>query len=90
MKHLKPDDRSVRDLFEQKRRVATSRDPAERLGTIFLRLLLRELLEQSTNAQVGDLLSMVQGGLGLFSPDFVVVEHAKRRLQRRHSWRHVK
>jgi len=41
---------------------------------------LRHRLESCTDYEVANLLSLVQGGLGLFSPDFAVCEHAKRRL----------
>jgi hypothetical protein len=87
LKHLPPDELSVRELFRYQRRLATSHDPAERLRILWVGALLGELLEQCSNAQISDLLSMVQDGLGLFSPDFAVCEHAKRRLQRRNLWR---
>ena len=80
MEHLPPDDIPVRDLFEQQRRLATSHDPVERFRTIWIGALLGELLEQCSDGQIADLLSMVQDGLGLFSPDFGVCEHAKQRL----------
>ena len=80
MEHLPPDNLSVRDLFEQQRRLAISHDPAERLRTIWLGALFGELLEQCSNGQIGDLLSMVQDSLGIFSAEFAVCEHGKRRL----------
>jgi hypothetical protein len=44
--------------------------------------LFGERLERCSDGQIGDLLSMVQDGMGLFSPEYSVCEHAKRRLQR--------
>jgi hypothetical protein len=84
----------MRELFEQQRKLATSDDPAERFRTLWIGALLDELLEQCSNGQIGTLLCAVQDGLGIFSPEFAVCEHAKRRLQQsspksdaRHSWR---
>ena len=47
-----------------------------------VKVLLGERLAKCSVRQIGDLLSVVQDGLGLFSPDFAVCEHAKRRLLR--------
>ena len=90
MQNLKPDDRSLRDLFDQHKKLAGSHDLSERLKTIFVRGLLGEQLESYSNHQIGDLLSLVQDGMGIFSAEFTVTEHAIRRLQRRHSWRRMK
>ena len=80
MEHSTPDDYAVRELFEYQRKLATSHDPAERFRTLWIGTLLGELLEQCSNGQIGDLLSMVQDSLGIFGPEFAVVEHSKRRL----------
>jgi hypothetical protein len=80
LEHSTPDDHSVRELFDQQKRLATSHDPAERLRTLWIGALLGELLEQCSSGQIGTLLCAVQDGLGIFSPDFAVCEHAKRRL----------
>ena len=84
MEHLPPDD--VRDLFEEHRRLAVSHDLIERLSTLWAGALLGERLPRCSDHEIGDLLSLVQDGLGVFSPDFAVCEHAKRRLQRRQSF----
>lgn len=82
MKHLPPDELSVTEVFEYQRRLAASHDLLERLKTLWIGALLGERLERSSDRQIGNLLPLVQDGLGLFSPDFVVCEHAKRRLLR--------
>jgi len=71
---------SLRDLFEQQRKLAASHDPAERLRTLWIGVLLGEHLERCSNGQLSDLLSMVLNSLRPFSPEFAVCEHAKRRL----------
>jgi hypothetical protein len=80
LKHLPPDD--VRDLFKEQRRLAGSHNLLERLSTLWTGALLGERLARCSDHEIGDLLSLVQDQLGLFSPDFAVCEHAKRRLQR--------
>jgi hypothetical protein len=87
LEHLTPDDQSLREMFDQQKRLATSHDPAERFRTLWVGAMLNELLEQSLDGQIGNLLCAVQDVLGLFSPEFAVCEHAKRRLQRRNLWR---
>jgi hypothetical protein len=87
LEHLTPDDQSVRELFEHQRKLAGSHDLLERLQTLWVGAQLRERLEWCSDHQIGDLLSLVQDVFGLFSPEYGVCEHAKRRLQRRHSWR---
>ncbi len=82
MKHLPPDELSVRELFRYQRKLAESHDLLERLSTLWIGALLGERLERCSDRQIGDLLSMMQDGLGIFSPEFVVCEHAKRRLLR--------
>lgn len=74
---------NVRDLFEAQRRLAGSPNLIERLSTLWAGALLGERLARCSDHEIGDLLSLVQDGLGLFSPDFAVCEHAKRRLQQR-------
>jgi hypothetical protein len=44
--------------------------------------MLGELLSRCSDHQIADLMSLVQDGIGIFTPDFAVCEHAKRRLQR--------
>jgi hypothetical protein len=96
VKKLHSDHPSVRDLFDQQRRLVASRDPAERLKTLWVGVLLGEHLAKCSDRQIGDLLSVVQDGLGLFSAEFAVCEHAKRRLQRssseprKENWRAIR
>ena len=87
--HLLPEKLSVEELFEYQRKMAGSHNLIERLKTLWIGALLGEHLELCSDQEIGDLLSRVQDGLGLFSPEFAVCEHAKRRLQRRHSWRRM-
>jgi hypothetical protein len=86
MEHL-PEELSVRELFRYQRRLAESDDLNERLKTLWIGVLLGEQLGSCSDHEIGDLLSLVQDDLGIFSAEFAVCEHAKRRLQRRHSWR---
>ena len=46
---------------------------------------LRERLELCSDYEIGDLLSAVQDVFGIFSAEFAVCEHARRRLQLRQS-----
>ncbi len=87
MEHLAPDELSVEELFEYQRKLAVSHDLLERLRTLWVGALLGERLERCTDHEIGDLLSLVQDGLGIFSAEFAVCEYARRRLQGRHSWR---
>jgi hypothetical protein len=82
LKHLPPEELSVGELFEYQRRLAESHDLNERLKTLWIGALLGERLERCSDRQIGDLLSMVQDGLGIFSPEYLVCEHGKRRLLR--------
>lgn len=82
MKHLPPHELSVRELFEFLRKLTRSHELEERLQTLWIGALLGERLTRCSDHEVGDLLSMVQDGLGIFSPDFTVCEFAKRRLLR--------
>ena len=82
MEHLPPDGLSTLELFEWQRRLAASRDPVERLRTLWVGALLGQRLAQCSDRQLGGMLSIVQDGLGLFSAEFVVCEHTKRRLLR--------
>ncbi len=86
MEHLLPEKLSVEELFENQRKLAGSHNLIERLKTLWIGAELRERLEWCSDQKIGDLLSLVQDGLGIFSAEFAVCEHAKRRLQRR--WRH--
>src|SRR5208282_3793649 len=90
LKHLSPDELSVEELFEYQRKLAASHDLLERLRTLWIGALLGERLAWCSDDQIGDLLSAVQDSFGLFSAEYTVCEHAKRRLQRRHSWRRMK
>ena len=87
MEHLAPEDLSVGELFRYQQRLSRSHDLLERLRTLWIGALLGERLESCSDEEIGDLLSLVQDVFGLFSAEFAVCEHAKRRLQRRHSWR---
>ena len=87
MDHLLPEEVSVGELFQYQRRLARSLDLFERLRTLWIAAQLAERLERCSDHEIGDLLLLVQDGLGIFSPEFAVCEQAKRRLQRRHLWR---
>jgi hypothetical protein len=82
-----PEELSVGELFEYHRKVAGSHDLHERLKVLWVAAKLRERLELCSDHEIGDLLSLVQDVFGLFSPEYGVCEHAKRRLRRRHLWR---
>ena len=86
MEHL-PEEISVGELFEYHRKVAGSHDLLERLKVLWVAAQLRERLELCSDDEIGDLLSLVRDVFGLFSAEFAVCEHAKRRLQRRQLWR---
>ncbi len=83
MEHL-PEELSVEELFEHHRKLAGSHDLLERLKVLWVAAQLRGRLEWCSDHEVGDLLSMVQDGFGIFSAEFAVCEHARRRLQGRH------
>jgi hypothetical protein len=81
VEHLSPERLSTVELFEFLRKLAKSPDVSERLQTLWFAAAFAERLERCSDGQIGDLLSAVQEHMGLFSPDFAVCEHAKRRLQ---------
>lgn len=87
MEHLVPEDLSVGELFRYQQRLARSHNVLERLRTLWIGALLGERLESCSDQEIGDLLSLVQDGLGIFSAEFAVCEHATRRLQRQYPWR---
>ena len=66
MKHLPPDELSVRELFEYQRKLAASHDLLERLKTLWIGALLGERLAWCSDDQIGDLLSVVQDELWAF------------------------
>jgi hypothetical protein len=74
---------SLKELFEHQRKLASSSDPLERFKVLWIMAELGERLEQCSDEEIGDLLDLVQEGLCIFSPEFAVVEHAKRRLLQR-------
>ncbi len=80
MEKLLPEELSIEELFEYDRKLAGSHDLLERLKVLWVAAQLAARLERCSDAEIADLLSMVQEGLGLFSPDFAACEHAKRRL----------
>jgi hypothetical protein len=82
VEHLLPEELSVEQLFEYLRKLAKSHDIAERLRTLWILAAFGERLERCSDGQIGDLLSMVQERMGLFTAEFAVCEQAKRRLQR--------
>ncbi len=82
MEHLSPEKLSTVELFEFLRKLAKSPDVSERLRILWIAAGFSERLEQCADAQIGDLLFKVQEPMGLFTPEFGVCEHAKRRLQR--------
>ena len=86
MEHL-PEDLSVGELFRYQQRLARSHDLLERPRTLWIGALLGVRLESCSDQEIGDLLSLAQDGLGIFSAEFAVCEHARRRLQRRNLWR---
>ena len=81
MEHLSPEKLSTVELFEFLRKLAKSPEVSERLQTLWFAAAFAERLERCSNAQIGDLLIKVQEGMSLFSPEYSVCEHAKRRLQ---------
>lgn len=82
MERLLPEELSVEELFECLRKLAKSHDIAERLRTLWFAAAFGERLERCSDGQISDLLSKVQDRMGLFTAEFAVCEHAKRRLQR--------
>ena len=82
MEHLPPEELSVRELFEYQRKLAGSHDLLERLKVLWVAAMLGERLARCSDHEIGDLLTLVQDGIGIFSPNFAVCEHAKRRLLR--------
>jgi hypothetical protein len=87
LEHSIPDELSVEELFDYLRNLAGSNDLLERLKVLWVTTQLKERLELSSDHEIGDLLSLVRDGFGIFSAEFAVCEHAKRRLQRRLLWR---
>jgi hypothetical protein len=81
MEHLSPEKLSTVELFEFLRKLAKSPDVSERLQTLWFAAAFGERLEQGSDAQIADLLCKVQERMSLFSPEYSVCEHAKRRLQ---------
>jgi hypothetical protein len=82
MEHLSPENLSAAELFDYMRKLAKSRDIVERLRTLWIAAAFGERLEQGSDAQIADLLCKVHERMSLFSPEYSVCEHAKRRLQR--------
>jgi hypothetical protein len=82
VEHLSPEKLSTVELFEFLRRLAKSHDVSERLRILWIAAAFGERLERCSDARIADLLCKVQEGFVIFSPDFAVCEHAKRRLQR--------
>jgi hypothetical protein len=95
MEHL-PEELSVGELFEYHRKVAGSHDLLERLKVLWVAAQLGARLKWCSNAEIGDLLSLVQDVFGLFSPEYAVCEHARRRLLKssagtpRRDWRVIR
>jgi hypothetical protein len=81
MEHLSPENLSAAELFDYMRKLAKSRDIVERLRTLWIAAAFGERLEQGSDAQIADLLCKVQERMSLFSPEYSVCEHAKRRRQ---------
>jgi hypothetical protein len=82
MGHLSPENLSAAELFDYMQELAKSRDIVERLRILWIAAAFSERLEQCADVQIGDLLIKVQERMSLFSPEYSVCEHAKRRLQR--------
>jgi hypothetical protein len=82
VEHLPSEELSVEELFEHLRKLAKSRDIVERLRALWVAAAFGERLEQCSDGQIADLLSVVQEHMGLFSAEFAVTEMARRRLQR--------
>jgi hypothetical protein len=81
LEHWPTETASVRELFEFQRRLARSHSLNERLATLFAGARLGERLARCSDQEIADLLSLVQDGMGIFTPEFAVCEHAKQRLQ---------
>ena len=86
MEHL-PEELSVEELLDYYRKVGGSHDLLERLKVLWVAAQVRERLEWCSDHEIGDLLPLVWGVFGLFSPEYAVCEFARRRLQGRHSRR---
>jgi hypothetical protein len=82
VEHLSPEKLPTVELFEFLRKLAKSPDVSERLQTLWFAAAFAERLERCSDGQIGDLLSMVQEHMGLFTAEFAVCEMARRRLQR--------
>jgi hypothetical protein len=82
VEHLPPKELSATELFGYLLKLAKSQNVVERLRTLWFAAAFGERLERCSDRQIGDLLSMVQDGMGLFSPEYSVCEQARRRLQR--------
>jgi hypothetical protein len=82
VEQLPTEELSARELFEYQRRLAGSPYLIDRLGTLWVGAQLAERLDLCPDHEIGDLLSLVQDGLWLFSPDYAVCEHARRRFLR--------
>ena len=83
LEHFPSDELSVEELFEYQRKLAGSHDLLERLKVLWVAAQLGDRLARCSDRQIADLLSLVQDVFGLFSAEYSVCEHAKRRLQRR-------
>lgn len=82
MEQFPAEELSVEELVEHMRKLARSPILLERLKTLWLGARLSECLESCSDHEVGELISLVQDRLGIFTPEFAVCEHARRRLFR--------
>lgn len=80
MPYLPSEELPIAELFEHMRKAARSHDAVERIRTLWVGAQMGERLERCSDHQIGELVSMVQNGIGIFTPDFVVCEEAMRRL----------
>jgi len=89
MKHVALEDLSLEELFRYQRKLAGSHNLLERLKLLYVAAQLSEQLALCSDHEIGDLLSLVRDVFGLFSPEFAICQFARRRLQRRDTWREM-
>jgi hypothetical protein len=82
VEHLPAGELSAKELFEHMKKLARSPILLERLKTLWVGAELGERLEKCSDHEVGELVAMTQKSMGIFSPEFAVCEHARRRLFR--------
>ena len=81
-KHDSDEDRIIRALIKKQRKLADSLDPLERAGTLRVAVELDQRLSRCTDQEIANIMTVAQKWLPLFEREFVVCEHARRRLLR--------